>query len=175
MQFSEGNSRDFHKSFSKNRNSVSGLISERKIKKISKGIKKRASGVILHITSLPSGYGIGDFGPKAFRFVDFLRDCGQTYWQVLPLNPTEQIFGNSPYSSVSAYAGNLNLISPEILINDGFLKKEESRPKDNFPVSYCDYAKVIPFKHELLEKAYFNFKKNGKQKKTISAILPCQP
>jgi len=128
-------------------------------------ITQRASGIILHITSLPSEYGIGDFGPGAFRFVDFLRNSGQTYWQVLPLNPTEQIFGNSPYSSFSAYAGNLNLISPEVLANEGFLSKEESKAQDIFSADYCDYSKVVLHKQGFLKKAYSNFKINGKQKK----------
>ena len=73
----------------------------------------RGSGVLLHITSLPSVYGIGDLGPEAYRFADFLDTAKQRYWQVLPLNPTDPIYGNSPYSSISAFAGNTLLISPD--------------------------------------------------------------
>ncbi|MEP6705746.1 MAG: 4-alpha-glucanotransferase, partial [Acidobacteriota bacterium] len=79
----------------------------------------RGSGILLHPTSLPGEYGIGDLGPQAFRFVDFLARAKQTYWQVLPLGPTG--WGDSPYSSFSAFAGNTLLVSPEKLIDDGLL------------------------------------------------------
>jgi 4-alpha-glucanotransferase len=72
----------------------------------------RGSGILLHITSLPSPFGIGDLGPQAYKFAEFLFQAQQSYWQVLPLNPTDQACGNSPYSSISAYAGNTMLISP---------------------------------------------------------------
>ncbi|MFA5088986.1 MAG: 4-alpha-glucanotransferase, partial [Candidatus Omnitrophota bacterium] len=73
-------------------------------------MRKRGNGVLLHVSSLPSEFGIGDFGPSAFRFIDFLKKARQSYWQILPLHPTEAIFGDSPYSSVSAFAGNLLFI-----------------------------------------------------------------
>ena len=82
---------------------------------------KRHSGILLHITSLPSKYGIGDMGPYAYAFVDFLGDCGQKYWQILPINPTDGINGNSPYSCFSAFGGNPLLISPEMMVIEGFL------------------------------------------------------
>jgi len=66
---------------------------------------KRSSGILMHITSLPSRFGIGDLGPEAYHFADFLIETKQTYWQVLPLNPTSLISGNSPYASYSAFAG----------------------------------------------------------------------
>ncbi len=65
----------------------------------------RGSGILLHITSLPSPYGIGDLGPSAYQFMNFLRDAGQKYWQILPLNPTTPLYDNSPYLSSSAFAG----------------------------------------------------------------------
>ena len=78
----------------------------------------RASGVLLHPTSLPGGFGIGDLGDEAYKFVDFLERAKQTYWQMLPLSPTG--WGDSPYSSFSAFAGNTLLVSPEKLVEDGF-------------------------------------------------------
>ncbi|MDP2967990.1 MAG: 4-alpha-glucanotransferase, partial [Deltaproteobacteria bacterium] len=77
---------------------------------------QRGSGILLHITSLPSSFGIGDLGPSAYQFADFLTRTKQSYWQVLPLNPTDLACGNSPYSSPSAFAGNTLLISPELLM-----------------------------------------------------------
>ncbi|MBF0595012.1 MAG: 4-alpha-glucanotransferase [Candidatus Omnitrophica bacterium] len=84
-------------------------------------MKTRSSGILCHISSLPSTFGIGDLGPEAYRFVDFLSRSGQVWWQVLPLNPTEIGLGNSPYSSFSAFAFNTLFISPERLVKDGFL------------------------------------------------------
>jgi 4-alpha-glucanotransferase len=80
---------------------------------------KRGSGILLHITSLPSSYGVGDLGPEAFSFADFLARKKKTYWQVLPLNPTYPVYGNSPYSSVSSFAGNTLIISPDLLLEEG--------------------------------------------------------
>ena len=81
--------------------------------------KKRLSGVLLHPTSFPGPYGIGDLGPEAYKFVDFLVAAGQSLWQVLPLGPTG--YGDSPYACYSAFAGNTLLISPEQLVNEGLL------------------------------------------------------
>src|SRR5271166_3016323 len=80
----------------------------------------RTSGLLLHVTSLPSRYGIGDLGPSAFSWVDRLHEAGQGWWQSLPLGPTG--YGNSPYQSLSSFAGNALLISPERLISDGLLR-----------------------------------------------------
>lgn len=115
---------------------------------------RRGSGILLHITSLPSEFGIGDFGPSAYRFVDFLAESGQSYWQMLPLNPTDPVHGNCPYSSVSAFAKNPLLISPELLVRDGFLTTNEIKPKPPLPNSVCDYSAVIEYKRQLLEKLY---------------------
>jgi 4-alpha-glucanotransferase len=81
----------------------------------------RLSGVLLPVFSLPSRFGIGDLGPGAFRFVDFLHAAGQRIWQILPLNPTEGAFGHSPYHSVSCFAFNPLLISPELLAQEGWV------------------------------------------------------
>ena len=83
----------------------------------------RESGVLMHITSLPGDYGIGTMGKQAFRFVDFLKNAGQRYWQILPLSPTG--YGNSPYQSCSTYAGNHSLIDLDVLVSEGLLKKDE--------------------------------------------------
>jgi len=88
----------------------------------------RASGILLHITSLPGAYGVGDVGPQARRFVDFLAAAGQHYWQVLPVHPTQDGAGHSPYSSTSAHAGNELLISPEDLVAEGLLGESHIRP-----------------------------------------------
>src|SRR6516225_12032941 len=82
-------------------------------------LEYRASGLLLHVTSLPSPYGIGDLGPSAFRWIDRLREAGQSWWQALPLGPTG--YGNSPYHPLSSFAGNELLVSPELLIEDGLL------------------------------------------------------
>jgi 4-alpha-glucanotransferase len=86
-------------------------------------MKRRRSGILPQITSLPSPHGIGDLGPWAYRFAGFLSETEQSFWQVLPLNPTSTARGNSPYSSPSAFAGNPFLISPEFLVEEDFLSK----------------------------------------------------
>ncbi|MCS6958437.1 MAG: 4-alpha-glucanotransferase [Pseudanabaenaceae cyanobacterium SKYGB_i_bin29] len=113
----------------------------------------RASGILLHPTSLPSPYGIGDLGSNAYHFVDFLQQSGQKFWQVLPLTPTG--YGNSPYMSFSAIAGNPLLISPELLIQDGLL--EANRYQRPFPADVVDFDQVIPYKQQILQDAYTHF------------------
>src|SRR5713101_1248424 len=116
----------------------------------------RASGLLLHVTSLPSPYGIGDVGPAAIAWIDQLCDAGQSWWQALPLGPTG--YGNSPYQSLSSFAGNGLLISPDWLIEDGLLRSSDCAAP-SFSVPNIDYDSVIPFKHRLLEKAWRNFTK----------------
>jgi len=113
----------------------------------------RSSGTLLHVTSLPSPYGIGDLGPSAFSWIDRLHDGGQGWWQSLPLGPTG--YGNSPYQSLSSFAGNALLISPEGLISDGLLNMSDCASQ--FPSDQVDYDSVIPFKEKLLEKAWTRF------------------
>jgi 4-alpha-glucanotransferase len=114
----------------------------------------RASGILLHVTSLPSPYGIGDVGPGAVTWVDRLYDAGQRWWQALPLGPTG--YGDSPYQSLSSFAGNPLLISPDWLIED-----ELVRPADcaggSFSPTTVDYDAVMRFKYVLLETAWKNF------------------
>lgn len=114
----------------------------------------RASGLLLHITSLPSPYGIGDLGPEAFSWVDRLHDGSQGWWQSLPLGPTG--YGNSPYQSQSSFAGNNLMISPGALIADGLLQARDC--ECHFAPQAVDYNSVIPFKRRLLETSWKNFK-----------------
>ena len=121
-------------------------------------MNNRGSGILLHITSLPSPFGIGDLGPWAYRFADFLSQTKQQYWQILPLTPTDLISGNSPYNSISASAGNTLLISPDMMVASGFLTKEDIAAPPAFQDGRCDYAAVIPYKMSLFHLAYERFK-----------------
>lgn len=132
----------------------------------------RTSGILLHITSLPSLFGIGDLGPSARLFIDFLFQTKQSYWQVLPLNPIDPACGNSPYSSPSAFAGNPLFISPELLCESGLLKPQEIEAVPPFPRARCDYDSVIPYKYRLLHLAYDTFKSAAKEKEAFEQF--CQ-
>lgn len=120
-------------------------------------MQTRRSGILLHITSLPSHYGIGDFGPEAYRFVDFLAASGQSVWQVLPLEPTSSFCGNSPYCSHSAFAGNPLLISPDLLVQEGFLDRSDVADRAVFDDERVDFDRVYPLKYRLLQKAFEKF------------------
>ena len=98
----------------------------------------RESGILMHITSLPSAYGVGTMGKEALRFVDFLEKSGQRYWQILPVTPTG--FGDSPYQSCSTYAGNPYLIDLELLVEEGLLKKSELTK-----IRWCDTPERVNF------------------------------
>jgi 4-alpha-glucanotransferase len=124
----------------------------------------RKSGVLIHITSLPSPYGIGDMGPSAYKFVDFLKNTCQSIWQVLPVNATSSVYGNSPYNSISAFAGNTIIISPDMLVKEGLLTNKDLEPKPSFSEEACDYEEVTGYKARLFEAAYYNFKKYRKGK-----------
>jgi 4-alpha-glucanotransferase len=115
----------------------------------------RASGILLHVTSLPSRYGIGDFGPTALSWIDRLGHANQSWWQILPLDPPED--NNSPYSAFSSFALNGLLISPDWLVEDGLLTARDSVPPF-FPSAAVDYDAVILFKRRLLQMAWTNFK-----------------
>lgn len=117
----------------------------------------RSSGILAHITSLPSEYGIGDLGPGTSNFLSYLEKCGQTIWQILPLCPTSGIYSHSPYMSVSAFAGNPLLLSPDILYEDGLLQKSEIRHQQDFSPYFVDFDKVSTFKSSLLRSAYPRF------------------
>lgn len=115
----------------------------------------RASGILLHLTSLPGEFGIGDFGRHAFEFVDFLVESKQTYWQILPLGPTG--YGDSPYQCFSAFAGNTFLISPEKLVEDGSLTQEQIEDRPQFAEGRADYGGVYVWKNKILSAAFKAF------------------
>ena len=113
----------------------------------------RASGILLHITSLPSPYGVGTMGKEAYKFVDFLKKSGQSYWQGLPVLTTG--YGDSPYQSFSTFAGNPYLIDLDMLCGDGLLKEEEYRDVDfGDDPEKVDYGKLFRTRSPLLRKAY---------------------
>lgn len=117
----------------------------------------RSSGILLHISSLPCKYGIGDLGPAAYQFADFLAEAGQRVWQVLPLVPVGH--GNSPYSSPSTFAGNPLFTSPDVLLGEGLLEKDELNGRVDFPDDHVDFEAVIPYKHTLLSRAFDHFRR----------------
>jgi 4-alpha-glucanotransferase len=119
----------------------------------------RASGILLHPTSLPGRLGIGDLGKEAYRFADFLADTGQRLWQILPLGPTG--YGNSPYQCLSVFAGNPLLISLERLVDGGFLDPADLENAPSFPRDEVDYDAVTTFKMPLLHKSFETFLKKA--------------
>lgn len=117
---------------------------------------ERKSGILMHISSLPSNQGIGNFGKEAYKFVDFLVESGQSYWQILPLTTTS--YGDSPYQSFSAYAGNPHFIDLDSLVEEGLIKKEDYKKLDfGQDKSRVDYEKVYTNRRPVLEKAVKKF------------------
>jgi 4-alpha-glucanotransferase len=116
---------------------------------------ERSSGILLHPTSLPGPYGIGEFGPNAHRWLDFLHDSGSTLWQLLPLGPTG--YGDSPYQSFSSAAGNPYLISPEALLEEDLLHPDDLANHPEFSSSRVDYGTVISWKLGILDRSYLRF------------------
>ena len=119
----------------------------------------RSSGILMHITSLPGPYGVGTLGKDAYAFVDFLAKAGQSHWQILPLNPTG--YGDSPYQSCSAFAGNPYLIDLDRLVDRGYLTKEEL---DSYTwcqqESVVDYGLLYENRQKVLRLAFSRFKEN---------------
>ena len=118
-------------------------------------IYKRSSGVLLHPTSLPGPYGIGDLGPSAYQWIDFLSESGTGLWQVLPLGPTG--YGDSPYQCFSAFAGNPYLVSPDTLLQEGLIHANDLVEVPKFPADKVDFGKVIYWKLDLLNRSYLQF------------------
>jgi 4-alpha-glucanotransferase len=112
----------------------------------------RSGGILLHPSSLPGPYGIGDLGPQAYRFVDWLASTGCKLWQILPLGPTG--YGDSPYQCFSAFAGNPYLISFDALIEDGLLSQDDFAAMPTFKPSLVEFGQLIPWKLDLLQKAF---------------------
>lgn len=121
---------------------------------------KRKSGILAHITSLPSPFGIGDIGPGAYTFIDFLASAKQSIWQFLPLGVTDGAFSNSPYMSLSAFAGNPLIISPELLVNQGLLTSKDLDDTPDYSQYTVDFSTVSHHKSRLLSQAYTQFRKN---------------
>lgn len=122
-----------------------------------KAANDRGAGILLHVSSLPSAYGIGDMGPEAYAFIDFLQDSGQKYWQLLPLNPTEEGQGHSPYSSISSRAGNILFISPALLARDGLLDPAGLHHYQLPVESKTNYAEAERVRSLLFEEAWQHF------------------
>ena len=122
--------------------------------------EERRGGILLHPTSLPSKYGIGDFGCEIFRFIDYLYDIKQNLWQVLPLGPTG--YGDSPYQCLSSFAGNPFLISPDNLINLNLIEPPDIEDEGlSKSLSRVNFGKVIPFKWKILRNAFLNFQNSS--------------
>ncbi len=132
----------------------------------------RSSGILLHPTSLPGRFGIGDFGPRAYAFIDWLVATGQSLWQVLPLGPTS--YGDSPYQTLSACAGNSTLISPELMIEDGWLDPEDLEDVPEFPEDRVDFGWVIKYKSDLLQTAFANFVVRRTEQQKVELDLWCE-
>ncbi|MEW5894681.1 MAG: 4-alpha-glucanotransferase [Candidatus Omnitrophota bacterium] len=120
---------------------------------------QRGSGLLMHLSSLPSEFGIGDFGRSAYDFAKLLSDGGQRYWQMLPLNPTDGVYFESPYSSPAAFALNPLFISPIDFFEKGWLTKGDLGKKKIFPKDRVDFPKVRALKEILNRKAYESFRK----------------
>ena len=118
----------------------------------------RKSGILMPVSALPGKYGIGSFGAQSFKFIDFLVECGQRCWQVLPLNPTA--YGDSPYQSPCSFAGNPYFIDIDLLVRDGLLSKDEAKAEET-DAKRIDYGKLFETRIRLLKKAYARFKVNS--------------
>jgi 4-alpha-glucanotransferase len=129
-----------------------------------KSMNIRSSGILLHPTSLATPFGIGDLGPEAYRFVDFLSEAGQTLWQILPLTPTDPKHNNSPYHSTSALAGNPLLISPELLVKEGLLAESDLVDIPERRGSRIDFAAAAAFKNRLFDIAFDRFQQKTGEK-----------
>ena len=121
--------------------------------------RPRTSGILLHPTSLPGRFGIGELGPEAIRFADFLSAAGQRLWQVLPLGPTG--YGDSPYQCFSAFAGNPLLVSLDVLEAEGLLRPADLAETPSFPEPQVDFGAVIDFKRSALGKAFARFRETA--------------
>lgn len=138
------------------------------ILKGSKLDNERSAGILLHVSSLASPYGIGDLGPEAFAFADFLESANQRIWQILPLNPTEKAQANSPYSALSSRAGNPLFISPDVLADQGWLPRESLSNYHSEPRPQTDYEAVAEAKRRMLKGAFENYNKATPQREDVN-------
>ena len=132
----------------------------------------RKSGILVHPTSFPSPFGIGDLGDYAYKFIDFLKSANQSYWQILPLNPVGS--GNSPYQSSSSFAGNALLISPAALVEEGFINAFDILNPPSFNEDRVEYDKVLSYKENLFRLAYKNFINHKDEAKVKKFQLFCK-
>jgi 4-alpha-glucanotransferase len=132
----------------------------------------RSSGILLHPTSLPGRYGIGDLGEFAYRFVDWLEAHGQTIWQILPLGPTS--YGDSPYQCLSAFAGNTNLISLDKLVGEGWLTHNDLADVPDFPADTVDYGPVIEYHNHRLDLAYRRYETGASEEQRAACRQWCE-
>jgi 4-alpha-glucanotransferase len=131
-------------------------------------VTDRAAGILLHPTSLPGRFGIGDIGPMAERFLDWLASAGQTIWQVLPLGPTGH--GASPYGALSAFAGNPLLISPEKLVEDGLAPRSAVEDIPDFPADRVDWDRVRPWKERFFRSAWSRASGSARVREELEAF-----
>ncbi len=124
----------------------------------------RGNGVLAHITSLPSNYGVGDIGYSAYWFIDLLHSMKQRYWQILPINPVDKLYEFSPYSSDSAFAFNILLISPELIYEEGLISKNDFIPSISFSSKSTDFENSFKYKLHILEISFENFLKDKNKK-----------
>ena len=124
-------------------------------------MKDRSSGILAHITSLPSPYGIGDIGPAGHAFIDFLGRCEQSWWQFLPTGPTNALFDDSPYMATSAFAGSSLLISPDLLFQDGLISRGLLENHPDFSPYSADIDEVRRYKTKLLNEAFPRFRQDS--------------
>jgi malto-oligosyltrehalose synthase/4-alpha-glucanotransferase len=145
-------------------NALSQVFTDLPLAILSYDIKEnvRSAGVLCHFTSLPGDYGLGDLGPAAKKFATQLQQAGQRYWQLLPVNPVAQEQGYSPYSSTSAFAGNILLVSPELLVRDGLLQPADLQEKKMPSFNVISFAEAEKTRNSLLEKAWLNFNQGNR-------------
>lgn len=124
-------------------------------------MNRRSSGLLIAVSSLPSKWGIGDFGPGAYGFVELLEKSHQKYWQILPLTVTDTAIGNSPYNSPSAFGGNPLYLCPDLLVDDGLLLQEDLEGFPDFLKEEIDYGLVGKWKRKIFQKAFRNFLKDN--------------
>jgi len=136
-------------------------------------LNRRSSGVLLHVTSLPGPFGIGTLGRSACDFIDFLKDAGQSCWQILPCGPVSRAFDNSPYMSLSAFAGNTLLVDPLQLVEDGLLSRHHVQIPPQFSEYLVEFDAVIPFQEGVLRQAFHEFE-NGKGAETPAYLSFCE-
>lgn len=124
----------------------------------------RSSGILLHISCLPGKFGIGDIGPEAYKFIDMLVETKQKLWQILPITPTDN---HSPYSAVSAFAGNTLLISPELMLDAGLISKKDLANVPDFADNKVDFFAVENFKNDIFKMAFDKFQNKTNNKKSF--------